>query len=233
MSQFLVRSRACWISLAFALAGCLFVNVIQIDGQQSGRPAAVPHPLYFPAGGLSMSVCAKQLQFLTDWNATKGAASSMTSVSNAGSAQQVLLSRLQDPYLCRRSFARFGCAYILHTFPTIGNHFMHTHTLEPRYPFTHSLIHSFSLASVPLHCHVDKFNMLRDTHFCTHITSIPTIHPQSTHWLSDFASLSLFAFRVCVCIIFATSRLLFTVQRAALLYIPHWPLFLFCFTAPI
>lgn len=197
---------------------------------QASRSAT---PLYFPAGGLSMSVCAKQLQFLTDWNATKGAASSMTSVSNAGSAQQVLLSRLQDPYLCRRSFARFGCAYILHTFPTIGNHFMHTHTLEPRYPFTHSLIHSFSLASVPLHCHVDKFNMLRDTHFCTHITSIPTIHPQSTHWLSDFASLSLFAFRVCVCIIFATSRLLFTVQRAALLYIPHWPLFLFCFTAPI
>jgi len=57
---------------ASILASWLFVNVIQIDGQQSGRPAAVPRP---PSpfwekgvldGGLSMSVCAKQLQFLTD-----------------------------------------------------------------------------------------------------------------------------------------------------------------------
>jgi len=175
-----------------------------------------------------MSVCAKQLQFLTDCNKRNGG------VSNAGSAQQVLFLGIQ--VLCslrRRVFAGFRgvCVHVFcihsplsgityaHTCPPFTHSLTHPLTHPLTLPLTRSFIHSFSLGSVPLRCHVDKFNMLQK-------------HPEPqnpTHWLSDFASLSLFASRVCVCIIFATSRLLFTVQRAALLYFPP----IFCFTAPI
>lgn len=205
MSQFLVRSRACWISLAFALAGCLFVNVIQIDGQQSGRPAAVPHPLYFPAGGLSMSVCAKQLQFLTDWNATKGAASSMTSVSNAGSAQQVLLSRLQDP--CSMLLAPCAAGALL----DLGAHIFcihsplsgitlctHTHTRTPL-PI-HSLTHSFiflGFGSAPLSCwqvqYAARHPLLHPYNIHTH--NPPAIHPL-TEWLCQLVAFRISSVRV-------------------------------------
>lgn len=96
MSQFLVR-RAYRISfLCCELA--LFVNVIQIDGERSGRPAAVytpyavwctPFPfsfsgVRFPAGGCQCQFAQSNCNFLLrqqkEWR------------SNAGSAQQVPLS---------------------------------------------------------------------------------------------------------------------------------------------